>query len=107
MSKQEIKDNRECAVKIVQETGEVIVQKPGEEVPKVFTFDSVYDWNSEQEGVFAETAYTICENVIQGYNGTIFAYGQTGTGKTFTISGVPKDPVLKGIMPRAFENIFT
>lgn len=76
------------------------------EMPKVFTFDSVYDWNSEQEAVFAETAYTICENVIQGYNGTIFAYGQTGTGKTFTISGVPKDPVLKGIMPRAFENIF-
>ena len=44
--------------------------------------------------------------MIQGYNGTIFAYGQTGTGKTFTISGVPKDPQLKGIMPRAFESIF-
>lgn len=95
------------AVKIVQSTGEVIIQKPGEEVPKVFTFDSVYDWNSEQEGVFTETAYKICENVIQGYNGTIFAYGQTGTGKTFTISGVTKDPVLKGIMPRAFETIFS
>ena len=63
------------AVKIVSQTGEVLVQKTGEEVPKVFTFDSVYDWNSEQESVFAETAYTICENVIQGYNGTIFAYG--------------------------------
>jgi kinesin family protein 3/17 len=93
-------------VKIIPETGEVHVSKPGEEIPKVFTFDSVYDWNSEQENVFTETAFTICENVIQGYNGTIFAYGQTGTGKTFTISGVPKDPVLKGIMPRAFENIF-
>lgn len=63
------------SVKIVQSTGEVMVQKPGEDIPKVFTFDSVYDWNSEQEAVFAETAYTICENVIQGYNGTIFAYG--------------------------------
>lgn len=95
------------AVKILPETGEVLVQKPGEDVPKVFTFDSVYDWNSEQESVFAETAFTICENVIQGYNGTIFAYGQTGTGKTFTISGVAKDPVFKGIMPRAFETIFS
>jgi len=56
--------------------------------------------------VFAETAYPICENVIQGYNGTIFAYGQTGTGKTFTISGVVKDQRLKGIMPRTFDNIF-
>ena len=41
-----MKDNREVSVKMVQKTGEVIVQKPGEEVPKVFTFDSVYDWNS-------------------------------------------------------------
>ena len=94
------------AVQIVHDKGEVIVQKPSEQVPKVFTFDSVYDWNSEQETVFAETAYPICENVIQGYNGTIFAYGQTGTGKTFTISGVVKDPKLKGIMPRTFDNIF-
>lgn len=75
-------------------------------MPKVFTYDSVYDWNSEQETVFAETAFSICDNVVAGYNGTIFAYGQTGTGKTFTISGVPKDPILKGIMPRAFESIF-
>ena len=94
------------AVKIVGNTGEVIIQKPGEDIPKVFTYDSVYDWNSEQENVFAETAFTICENVVSGYNGTIFAYGQTGTGKTHTISGVPKDPHLKVIMPRAFESIF-
>ena len=43
---------------------------------------------------------------MDGYNGTIFAYGQTGTGKTFSITGVPKDAELKGIMPRAFESIF-
>lgn len=62
--------------------------------------------SSEQSEIFAETAYPVCENVIQGYNGTIFAYGQTGTGKTFTITGVPDDQVLKGIMPRSFDNIF-
>ena len=44
--------------------------------------------------------------MLQGYNGTLFAYGQTGTGKTFTITGVPQDPELKGILPRAFESIF-
>lgn len=43
---------------------------------------------------------------MDGYNGTIFAYGQTGTGKTFSITGEPKDPEFKGIMPRAFESIF-
>ena len=50
-------------------------------------------FSSEQANIFAETAYPVCENVVTGYNGTIFAYGQTGTGKTFTITGVPKDPV--------------
>lgn len=83
-----------------------MVSKPGDEVPKVFTFDSVYDWNSEQENVFVESAWPIIDNVLHGYNGTIFAYGQTGTGKTFTITGVPKDKTLKGIMPRSFEAIF-
>ena len=97
----------EVAVSMNFKKGEVIINKPGDEIPKVFTFDSVYDWNSEQENVFTDTAWPIIQNVMDGYNGTIFAYGQTGTGKTFSITGVPKDPQLKGIMPRAFESIFT
>ena len=107
LSSKEQKDGREVAVSMNFKKGEVIINKPGDEVPKVFTFDSVYDWNSEQENVFTDTAWPIIQNVMDGYNGTIFAYGQTGTGKTFSITGVPKDPQLKGIMPRAFESIFT
>jgi len=42
---------------------------------------------------------------MQGYNGTIFAYGQTGTGKTFTMQGVDT-PELKGIVPRAIDWIY-
>lgn len=42
---------------------------------------------------------------MEGYNGTIFAYGQTGTGKTFTMEGVDT-PELKGITPRSIEHIF-
>jgi DNA replication protein DnaC len=61
-----------------------------------------YSFSSEQENIFAETAFPVCENVLQGYNGTIFAYGQTGTGKTHTITGILKDEKQKGIMPRAF-----
>jgi hypothetical protein len=56
-----MKDGRELAVRIIKETGEIMIQKPGEEIPKVFTFDSVYDWNSEQEAIFAETAYPIID----------------------------------------------
>ncbi|KXJ12181.1 Kinesin-like protein KIF3B [Exaiptasia diaphana] len=40
-------------------------------------------------------------------SGTIFAYGQTGTGKTFTMEGVKSDPNLKGVIPNSFEHIFT
>lgn len=63
--------------------------------------------SSEQENIFAETAFPVVENVLQGYNGTIFAYGQTGTGKTHTITGILKDEKEKGIMPRAFQNVFS
>lgn len=42
---------------------------------------------------------------MEGYNGTVFAYGQTGTGKTYTMSGDADDFHEKGIMPRAFEDI--
>ena len=43
---------------------------------------------------------------MEGYNGTIFAYGQTGTGKTHTMTGVEGDPFLQGIMPRSFTDVF-
>ena len=43
---------------------------------------------------------------MQGYNGTIFAYGQTGTGKTFTMEGVADKADLKGIIPRSIDWIF-
>jgi chromosomal replication initiation ATPase DnaA len=44
--------------------------------------------------------------VLEGYNGTIFAYGQTGTGKTHTMTGKEDDYKERGIIPRAFEDIF-
>lgn len=43
MSKNEIRDGREQVVRMVQEKGEVIIQKSSDEVPKIFTFDKVYD----------------------------------------------------------------
>jgi kinesin family protein 3/17 len=44
--------------------------------------------------------------VLEGYNGTIFAYGQTGTGKTHTMTGLIEIQEERGIMPRSFEDIF-
>jgi hypothetical protein len=53
--------------------------------------------------VYDESAFPIVESVLKGYNGTIFAYGQTGCGKTHTMSGTPEN---KGIIPKAFDHIF-
>ena len=66
----------------------------------------VFDWTISQEDIYLGCASNIIENVLEGYNGTIFAYGQTGTGKTHTMTGVENDEKEKGIMPRAFEDIF-
>lgn len=46
------------------------------------------------------------DSVLEGYNGTIFAYGQTGTGKTFTMEGVRTVPELRGIIPNSFAHVF-
>jgi hypothetical protein len=43
---------------------------------------------------------------LEGYNGTVFAYGQTGCGKSFTMQGITNPATQRGIIPRAFEHIF-
>lgn len=53
-----------------------------------YTFDRVFGFESSQESLYEEAGRGIVDSVLEGYNGTIFAYGQTGTGKTFTQSGV-------------------
>lgn len=98
----------EVVVKMDRKRGEIFVDKPeSNEPPKQFTFDHCFDWNNKQEDIYKACGANIIENVLEGYNGTIFAYGQTGTGKTHTMSGNEKDPLEYGIMPRSFEDIFT
>lgn len=75
-------------------------------VPKRLTFDAVYGIDSKQDQIHNETAFPLVESVLEGYNGTIFAYGQTGSGKTYTMLGVEDDEELKGIIPRAYIQIF-
>ncbi len=58
-----------------------------------------------QDDLYKQTASPIVLNVFEGYNGTIFAYGQTGTGKTFSMEGVNEPPELRGIIPRAFHQV--
>jgi kinesin family protein 3/17 len=77
-----------------------------EEPAKIFSFDAVFDSKSTQVDIYNETARPIIDKVLQGYNGTIFAYGQTGTGKTYTMTGTKSSPQLRGIIPNSFAHIF-
>uniref|UniRef100_A0A2K6LA99 Kinesin-like protein n=1 Tax=Rhinopithecus bieti TaxID=61621 RepID=A0A2K6LA99_RHIBE len=90
--------------------GQVSVKNPkgtAHEMPKTFTFDAVYDWNAKQFELYDETFRPLVDSVLQGFNGTIFAYGQTGTGKTYTMEGIRGDPEKRGVIPNSFDHIFT
>ena len=73
---------------------------------KTFQFDYVYPMDTTQRDIYDQVAFPIVDSIFQGYNGTVFAYGQTGCGKTFTMMGVVDNPELKGIIPNAFSHIF-
>ncbi|XP_039387902.1 kinesin-like protein KIF3C isoform X2 [Mauremys reevesii] len=96
----------EMDVKLGQVTLRNPKAAPGE-LAKTFTFDAVYDASSKQADLYDETVRPLIDSVLQGFNGTIFAYGQTGTGKTYTMQGAWTDPEKRGIVPNSFEHIFT
>nr|XP_031324248.1 centromere-associated protein E isoform X4 [Camelus dromedarius] len=70
---------------------------------KSFNFDRVFHSNETTKNVYEEIAVPIIDSAIQGYNGTIFAYGQTASGKTYTMMG-SQDYL--GVIPRAIHDIF-
>lgn len=73
---------------------------------KTFQYDFVYPIGTAQRQIYDEVGFPLVEAVFEGYNGTIFAYGQTGCGKTFTMMGEYNNLELRGIIPNAFSHIF-
>eukprot|EP00658_Telonema_sp_P-2_P004974 TRINITY_DN1185_c0_g1_i7.p1 TRINITY_DN1185_c0_g1~~TRINITY_DN1185_c0_g1_i7.p1 ORF type:complete len:767 (+),score=291.97 TRINITY_DN1185_c0_g1_i7:83-2383(+) len=75
---------------------------------QIFQYDSVFGQNATQGDVYNVVAAETVANVMEGYNGTIFAYGQTGAGKSFSMFGKEKsdDDALKGVIPRAAADLF-
>ena len=65
-----------------------------------------YNQFAKQSEVFEECAMPVIEEVLLGYSATIFAYGQTGTGKTFTMEGEMSRGPAAGIIPRSVVQIF-
>lgn len=88
---------------------------------KQFVFDSAYDGKSSNDAIYGDICYSLVESVLEGYNSTIFAYGQTGCGKSHTMQGptlsklVDGHPVdtnavhnskNNGIISNAFDHLF-
>ncbi|XP_021285091.1 kinesin-like protein KIN-UA [Herrania umbratica] len=71
-----------------------------------YAFDEVLTEFASQKRVYEVVAKPVVESVLDGYNGTVMAYGQTGTGKTYTLGRLgEEDAADRGIMVRAMEDI--
>ena len=84
------------------------IQNPSMFQQHRFTFDYIFDQDSTQLEIYQKAAKPSVKSLFDGYNSTILAYGQTGTGKTYTMEGftlVPFDDK-RGLVPRVIEDIF-
>ncbi|KAL4470856.1 hypothetical protein ABPG72_016402 [Tetrahymena utriculariae] len=72
-----------------------------------FTFDRIFGPDTTQQAIYEYSAKPVVQSVLEGYNGTIFAYGQTSSGKTHTMQGPSiTDQEQKGIVPRMVTTVF-
>ncbi|XP_063930392.1 osmotic avoidance abnormal protein 3 isoform X4 [Zophobas morio] len=107
MNKKEQDLNCQCVVKMKNCVVETWDPGEGPSFPKQFTFDSTYDQDSNTENIYNDICYPLVESVLEGYNATIFVYGQTGCGKSHTMEGCKTgDNPEKGVISRAFEHVF-
>ncbi|CAH8591543.1 unnamed protein product [Heterobilharzia americana] len=108
LNKREKSLNCSSVLEIFNDTGQCSIIHPSNKnlPPKNFFFDGSYDHNSTTEQIYNDICYSVVEGVTQGYNGTIFAYGQTGCGKSYTMQGISEPYAQRGVIPRAFDQIF-
>ncbi|XP_078434757.1 P-loop containing nucleoside triphosphate hydrolases superfamily protein [Wolffia australiana] len=116
-SDDEIRNNAPQVVTCNEFQREVAVSQTiaGKQIDRVFTFDKVFGPSAQQRDLYDQAVIPIVNEVLEGFNCTIFAYGQTGTGKTYTMEGDCKKtkagpngklPPGAGVIPRAVKQIF-
>ena len=71
-----------------------------------FRFVRVFEQDATQEDVFQTVAVGMLDRFLAGYNGTIFAYGQTASGKTYTIEGSGRQYKERGLVPRVLSYLY-
>ena len=75
----------------------IITQEKNLEIKKDYTFNGIFEIDTPKEVFYERTTKPIIDKVLEGYNGSIICYGETGTGKTYTINE---------IIPQAINQIF-
>ena len=105
------KEPEQLAVSIDLGTEEITLKdldaKDESAAPKTFCFDRVFNSLASQQTIFDDVVRPLIQRVLEGYNGTILAYGEQGAGKTYTMTGnlyASKED--HGLVPRAIEEIF-
>ena len=71
-----------------------------------YNFDRIFPPSSTQEDIYSFGVKEIIDSVLNGYNGTVLAYGQTSSGKTYTMQGEMELPSTQGIIPRMISHVF-
>jgi kinesin family protein 5 len=104
-NRREIQLGADQGVELIIKPGAISIGDASGE-PREFPFDYAFDNTTTQTDVYEHCAQKSVQDIFQGYNGTIFAYGQTGAGKSWSMMGDKTDETNKGIIPRAAENIF-
>ena len=102
LNSKEQQQGRQIATIAHEKEGVIEIQG---DATKRFTFDAVFSDQSTQRQIYDVCAAPVVQSVLEGYNGTVFAYGQTGAGKTHTMEG-QNEPSSKGIIPNTFEHIY-
>ncbi|KAM7464118.1 hypothetical protein LguiA_032239 [Lonicera macranthoides] len=108
LSEDEIRVNTPVMISCNELTREVTaVQNTGsKQIDKTFVFDKVFGPTSKQRDLYEQVVSPIVNEALEGYNCTIFTYGQTGTGKTYTMEGEGRKGKEAGVIPRAVQQIF-
>ena len=84
-----------------------INQKTGVAEPIPYNFDHVFDMTSTQKYIYDVSVVPVVQSVLDGFNGTIMAYGQTSSGKTHTMLGEDIENIeQRGIIPRMVSGFF-
>ncbi|XP_052174381.1 kinesin-like protein KIN-5C isoform X2 [Diospyros lotus] len=116
-SEEELRNNAPQVVTCNEYQREVAVSQniAGKVIDRIFIFDKVFGPSAQQRDLYDQAIIPIVNEVLEGFNCTIFAYGQTGTGKTYTMEGECKRsksgpngelPPEAGVIPRAVKQIF-